>query len=167
MLPRDVFDATGGWAEPFFYAHEGIELAWRVWDQGRRAWYAGDLVAHHPAIDPTRHAEYYRLNARNRVWLARRNLPAAARPASTSASWTGDPAAALVRATRRRCGAWFGGWREGWRRARRTAPDGLAHGRAHDAGGPAAGHLSRACSGQPIGCGTRRTTPDARRTSVP
>ena len=27
LLPRPVFDATGGWAEPFFYAHEGIELA--------------------------------------------------------------------------------------------------------------------------------------------
>ncbi len=75
LLPRGVFDATGGWAAPFFYAHEGIELAWRVWDQGLRAWYAGDLVAHHPAINPARHAFYYRLNARNRVWLARRNLP--------------------------------------------------------------------------------------------
>ncbi|MCY7325919.1 MAG: glycosyltransferase, partial [Microbacteriaceae bacterium] len=76
LLPRRVFDATGGWAEPFFYAHEGIELAWRVWDQGLRVWYAGDLVAYHPAIEPTRHSYYYRLNARNRVWLARRNLPA-------------------------------------------------------------------------------------------
>ncbi len=30
---------------------------------------------HHPAIQPTRHAEFYRFQARNRVWLARRNLP--------------------------------------------------------------------------------------------
>ena len=30
LMPREVFDATGGWADPFFYAHEGIELAWRV-----------------------------------------------------------------------------------------------------------------------------------------
>ncbi|MDF2575036.1 MAG: glycosyl transferase [Agromyces sp.] len=29
LMPRAVFDATGGWADPFFYAHEGIELAWR------------------------------------------------------------------------------------------------------------------------------------------
>ena len=29
----------------------------------------------HPAIQPTRHAEFYRYQARNRVWLARRNLP--------------------------------------------------------------------------------------------
>ena len=56
LLPRAVFDATGGWGDPYFYAHEGIELAWRVWDQGRRAWYAGDLVANHPGdrADPAR-----------------------------------------------------------------------------------------------------------------
>ena len=39
---------AGGWAAPFFYAHEGIDLAWRVWDEGRCAWYAGDLVAAPP-----------------------------------------------------------------------------------------------------------------------
>ena len=113
LLPRAVFDATGGWAEPFFYAHEGIELAWRVWDQGLRAWYAGDLVAHHPAIEPTRHEYYYRLNARNRVWLAKRNLPWALAPLYV-ASWTGVQ---LLRSARRPLAltAWFGGWTAGWR----------------------------------------------------
>lgn len=112
VLPRAVFDATGGWAEPFFYAHEGIELAWRVWDQGRRAWYAGNLVANHPVIQPTRHADYYRLNARNRVWLARRNLPAPFVPFYVG-SWTGIQ---MVRWARNRPAlrAWFAGWREGW-----------------------------------------------------
>ncbi|WP_026851725.1 glycosyltransferase family 2 protein [Glaciibacter superstes] len=112
LLPRAVFDATGGWAEPFFYAHEGIELAWRVWDQGRRTWYAGDLVANHPVIQQTRHADYYRLNARNRVWLARRNLPAVLVPFYVG-SWT---AIQLLRWARNRPAlrAWFGGWREGW-----------------------------------------------------
>jgi len=113
FLPRAVFDGTGGWADPFFYAHEGIELAWRVWDQGRYAWYAGQLAAEHPVVQPTRHAEYYRLNARNRVWIARRNLPAVLVPVYVGA-WTGiqllrwrrDPAALR---------AWFAGWREGWR----------------------------------------------------
>lgn len=113
LLPRTVFDATGGWAGPFFYAHEGIELAWRVWDQGLRAWYAGDLEANHPFMHPTRHSEYYRLNARNRVWLARRNLPAWLVPVYVGSwtliqivRWSGD---------RRALRAWFGGWREGWR----------------------------------------------------
>jgi hypothetical protein len=35
----------------------------------------GEIEVHHPAIQPTRHAEFYRYQARNRVWLARRNLP--------------------------------------------------------------------------------------------
>ena len=30
---------------------------------------------YHPQVPPTRHPSFYRLNARNRVWLARRNLP--------------------------------------------------------------------------------------------
>ncbi|PPF38909.1 MULTISPECIES: glycosyltransferase family 2 protein [unclassified Rathayibacter] len=113
VLRRDVFAWTGGWAAPFFYAHEGIELAWRVWDTGRTAWYAGELVAQHPVIQPTRHADYYRLNARNRVWLARRNLAAplalvyvASWTAIQCLRWRRDPAALR---------AWFAGWREGWR----------------------------------------------------
>jgi GT2 family glycosyltransferase len=113
LLPRAVFDRTGGWAAPFFYAHEGIELAWRVWDQGLCTWYDGGLVAHHPAIEPTRHSYYYRLNARNRVWLAKRNLPAVLVPLYVG-SWT---AIQVLRWARRPAAlrAWFGGWAEGWR----------------------------------------------------
>ena len=37
--------------------------------------YAGDIVVHHPANLPARNALYYRYNARNRVCVARRNLP--------------------------------------------------------------------------------------------
>lgn len=112
VLPREVFERAGGWADPFFYAHEGIELSWRVWDQGKRVWYAGDLVAEHPAVSPTRHSYYYRLNARNRVWLARRNLPAVLIPLYVG-SWTGIQ---LLRWFRKPdvLRAWFGGWREGW-----------------------------------------------------
>lgn len=112
LLPRTVFEATGGWGEPYFYAHEGIELAWRVWDAGRRAWYAGDLTAAHPVIQQTRHSQYWRLNARNRVWLARRNLPGVLIPFYV-ASWT---VLQQLRFARNRAGfgAWWGGWREGW-----------------------------------------------------
>jgi GT2 family glycosyltransferase len=113
VMPRAVFDAVGGWGEPYFYAHEGIELAWRVWDQGLITWYAGDLEANHPAIDPARHSQYFRLNARNRVWLAKRNLPWLLAPIYVG-SWT---AVQLLRSLRDRTGlrAWFGGWAEGWR----------------------------------------------------
>ena len=74
-IRRDAFDFAGGWPEPFWYAHEGIELAWRVWDGGFHVRYDGEIEVYHPAIQPTRHAEFYRFQARNRVWLARRNLP--------------------------------------------------------------------------------------------
>lgn len=113
LLPRDVFDATGGWADPFFYAHEGIELAWRVWEQAKRVHYAGDLVANHPAIEPTRHEYYYRLNARNRVWLAKRNLPWILVPLYVG-TWTGIQ---VIRWARRpqALAAWFAGWAAGWR----------------------------------------------------
>lgn len=113
VLPRSVFERAGGWADPFFYAHEGIDLAWKVWDQGRRVWYAGNLLAEHPSVSPTRHAYYYRLNARNRVWLARRNLPAVLVPLYVG-SWTGIQ---LLRWFRQPAvlRAWFAGWAEGWR----------------------------------------------------
>ncbi|MFZ7088278.1 glycosyltransferase family 2 protein [Curtobacterium sp. RRHDQ10] len=113
ILPSEVFAAAGGWGDEYFYAHEGIELAWRVWGAGRRAWYAGHLVASHPAIDPARHEEYYRLNARNRVWLARRNLPAPLRPLYVG-SWA---AIQTLRWWRHpgRLAVWFAGVREGWR----------------------------------------------------
>jgi GT2 family glycosyltransferase len=113
LMPRAVFDRAGGWGDPYFYAHEGVELAWRVWATGHRAWYAGDLEAGHPVIDPARHAEYYRLNARNRVWLAKRNLPVPLVPVYVG-SWT---AIQVLRWARRPAAlrAWFGGWRDGWR----------------------------------------------------
>jgi len=58
-----------------FYAHEGIELVWQVYNHGFIGWYAADVTVRHPVINPTRHLDFYRLNARNRVWLAKRNLP--------------------------------------------------------------------------------------------
>ncbi|MCW4458122.1 glycosyltransferase family 2 protein [Microbacterium sp. MPKO10] len=113
VMPRAVFDACGGWGDAYFYAHEGIELAWRVWDQGKRAWYAGELVANHPYVHPTRHEDYYRLNARNRVWLARRNLPFVLQPIYVAA-WTGITLLRWWR-TPSVLAIWFSGWRDGWR----------------------------------------------------
>lgn len=76
LVRRDAYQQAGGWAGEYFYAHEGVELAWRTWDAGWSVRYAGDVRVWHDAVMPTRHPEFYRLQARNRVWLARRNLPA-------------------------------------------------------------------------------------------
>jgi GT2 family glycosyltransferase len=76
VMRRRVFDRNGGWPEQYGYQHEGIELAWRTIDAGFRVRYVGDLHAFHDAVVPGRIPTYYRLQGRNRVWLARRNLPA-------------------------------------------------------------------------------------------
>jgi GT2 family glycosyltransferase len=74
-IRRDVFERIGGWPAPFRFAHEGVDLAWRVMDAGLRVAYAGDLEVLHAAYAPAGHdySAYY--GARNRVWLARRYLP--------------------------------------------------------------------------------------------
>lgn len=110
VMRRSVFDAVGGWPDQFFYAHEGIDLVWRVWDAGYLPWYAGDMVVHHPVIDPARHDVYYRLNARNRVWLARRNLPIVLEPLYVG-TWVGLTLARVR--DRDALRSWFGGLAEG------------------------------------------------------
>jgi GT2 family glycosyltransferase len=109
-MRRELFDRIGGWPDEFFYAHEGIDLVWRVWDEGFTPWYAGDLIVHHPVIDPARHDVYYRLNARNRVWLARRNLPVVIEPIYVG-TWIGMT---LLRVhDKAALKAWFAGLNEG------------------------------------------------------
>jgi len=112
-IRRAVFEQTLGWPASFFYAHEGIELAWRVWAAGSRVVYLGHLRAGHPVIDPRRHDDYYMKNARNRVWLARRNLPW---PVSWAyvGSWS---AVQLVRSRKEPATLrpWLAGWRDGWK----------------------------------------------------
>ena len=114
LMPTRLFEDIGGWGDPYFYAHEGIELAWRVWNAGKTVWYAGDMVVHHPVTSPTRHATYYRLNARNRVWLAKRNLPWILVPFYVL-SWTGVQLVRSARSGGIGLGSWFSGWLEGWR----------------------------------------------------
>ena len=72
---RTVFEQAGGWPEAFRFAHEGVDLAWRVMDTGRRVEYAGDIEVLHPSYRTAPHdySAYY--GARNRVFLARRHLP--------------------------------------------------------------------------------------------
>ena len=110
VVRAQVFRDAGGWPGQFFYGHEGIELVWRIWDQGYTTWYAPDIVMNHPATSPARHAVYLRNNARNRVWVARRNLPAPLIAVYLS-TWT------LVSVVRLRSPRllreWFAGFREG------------------------------------------------------
>ncbi|WP_222314392.1 glycosyltransferase family 2 protein [Streptomyces cavourensis] len=106
-----VLAEVGPLPEDFFYAHEETDLAWRALDAGWMIDYRADLVLHHPTTAPSRHTVYHRMVARNRVWLARRNLPAPLIPLYLGV-WL------LLTLVRRpsppALKAWFGGFREGW-----------------------------------------------------
>ncbi|MER7664114.1 MULTISPECIES: glycosyltransferase [unclassified Streptomyces] len=107
-----VLAEVGALPDEFFYAHEETDLAWRALDAGWAIDYRADMVLFHPTMPPSRHAVYHRMVARNRVWLARRNLPAPLVPLYLGV-WV------LLTLVRRpsvsALKAWVGGFREGWR----------------------------------------------------
>jgi GT2 family glycosyltransferase len=72
---RSAFVAAGGLPEAFFYAHEETDLAWRLLGLGYRLEYDAAVVVCHHVLPNARQAGFYRLDGRNRVLLARRNLP--------------------------------------------------------------------------------------------
>ncbi|MFC5214280.1 glycosyltransferase family 2 protein [Streptomyces coerulescens] len=111
-LRTAMLDRTGNWPAEFFFAHEETDLAWRAVDAGWRILYAPELLLQHPKTSPARHAIYYRVNARNRVWLTRRRLPLPLIPVHLGI-WV-----LLTLARTRSLGglrAWFGGFLEGLR----------------------------------------------------
>jgi GT2 family glycosyltransferase len=111
-LSMAMLEEIGGWPDEFFFAHEETDLAWRALDAGWRIRYEPDLVLQHPRTSPTRHAVFYRMVARNRVWLAKRHLPAPLVPV-----YLGVWMLLTVIRTRSAAGlrAWFGGFFEGVR----------------------------------------------------
>jgi GT2 family glycosyltransferase len=112
-MRRAAFDAAGGLPEDFFYAHEETDLAWQALNAGYRIVYDAESVMFHPAVAPTRHEMFYRLNARNRVWLARRNLPW-----PLLLVYLGVWVAMTVARERKPAALrpWFAGFLEGWRK---------------------------------------------------
>ncbi|HEU5419729.1 MAG TPA: glycosyltransferase [Streptosporangiaceae bacterium] len=111
-MRRSAFQEVGGLPGAFFFMHEEIDIAWRLMDHGYRIEYDAAARMCHPPVPNSRHAGFYRIEARNRVLLARRNLP-----------W---PLAALfladwlaITVARERSLAplreWLAGFAEGWR----------------------------------------------------
>lgn len=111
-LSRRMLDQVGGWPDQFFFTHEETDMAWRALDGGWRVVYAPELLLQHPRTSPARHSFFYRMTARNRVWLARRHLPAPLVPMYLGV-WT----ALTVARTRDSTGlrAWASGFVEGCR----------------------------------------------------
>lgn len=111
-LSMRMLAETGPWPAEFFFTHEETDLSWRALDAGWKILYEPGLLLQHPRTSPARHAVYYRMTARNRVWLARRNLPALLVPVYLG-TWI------LLTAVRTRSAsglrAWAAGFAEGVR----------------------------------------------------
>lgn len=119
LVRRELFEKVGGWAD-FFYGHEGIELTWQVWNAGYTARYLPQVIAHHPSGIPFRRPQQMWMNARNRVWVARRNLP---QPIQSIylLNWWLISVARLYRDRTARTE-----WLQGWRAGKTTASDAKA-----------------------------------------
>ncbi len=111
-IRRSAYLEAGGQPEAFFFAHEETDLSWRLLDLGYRIEYDAAVSVCHPAVPNARHAIWYRHDARNRVWLARRNLPWPL-CALYLADWIAVTLARERSAAALR--AWFSGFAEGWR----------------------------------------------------
>lgn len=119
LVRRELFESVGGWAD-FFYGHEGIELTWQVWNSGRTARYLPQVVAHHPSGAPFRRPNHMWMNARNRVWVARRNLPQPVRTIYLLNWWL----ISMLRLNRNRAARKE--WLQGWRAGRKTSSESVA-----------------------------------------
>lgn len=138
-IRKSAFLQVGGLPEKFFYAHEETDLAWRLLGEGYRIEYDAEPVMYHPLVLPSRHTDFYRLNARNRVWLARRNLPW---PLAMFYLLNWVVLTLLRERSMPAIKAWFRGFFEGLREAGGRAPShGLAHRLAHAAARPPAHRL--------------------------
>ena len=131
-LSVPMLERIGGWPDEFFFTHEETDLAWRALDAGWKVLYAPELLLQHPRTSPARHAVYYRMTARNRVWLARRHLPL---PAGPRLPRYVDPPHPRPHPRPRRA-AGLGGRLPGGRShpVRHAAAHAVAHGVADDAG---------------------------------
>lgn len=113
-IRRSSYLAAGGYWAELFYGHEELDLSWRLIDRGGSIRYLADEVAFHPRTPIGRHAEGWWYTGRNRVWIARRNLPWAIAIVHVTA-WL---VLGLVRAPGGPCKRqYLAGWFHGWRRA--------------------------------------------------
>lgn len=79
-IRREVFETVGMFPDDFFIFHEETDLAWRAMDAGWTITYRGDLSIEHASRPPDLSGVSGRLQARNRVLLARRRLPVILQP---------------------------------------------------------------------------------------
>ena len=74
-IRKSAFEQVGRYPAEFWYAHEESDLSLRLIDAGWSIYYDPAIVLEHPAHSGASSSERLRHSSRNRVWLARRNLP--------------------------------------------------------------------------------------------
>lgn len=112
IIRRSAYDAAGGYWDVLVYGHEELELAWRLIDVGYSIRYDAEVQVFHPRTEISRHADGWWRTGRNRVLIARRNLPFAVRLVHVFAWLLIGIRRAPNRACRQRYVAgWFGAWR--------------------------------------------------------
>jgi GT2 family glycosyltransferase len=72
---KSAYLEAGGLPDAFFFAHEETDLAWQLIERGYTLEYDAAAQMSHPPVSNSRHDIWYRYDGRNRVLLARRNLP--------------------------------------------------------------------------------------------
>ena len=112
-IRRDAFIKAGGYPAVFFYGHEETDLAWRLQDLGYRLEYDATARMCHHSLPNARYDSFRRRDGRNRVLLARRNLPWPL-AAAYLADWMALNAL-RERGNPARLRPWFAGFAEGWR----------------------------------------------------
>lgn len=75
IVRRKAWEEINGYSGDLFYGMEETDLSWRIIDAGWKIFYDAELKVEHPHVKPSRHSEGIRLTARNRVWIAKSNLP--------------------------------------------------------------------------------------------
>jgi GT2 family glycosyltransferase len=110
---KSAYLEAGGLPADFFFAHEETDLAWQLLDRGYTLEYDARAQMCHPPVSNARHDIWYRYDGRNRVWLARRNLPW-----PLAVLYLADWTVLTVLREGRKPGAlrtWMRGFAEGWR----------------------------------------------------
>jgi GT2 family glycosyltransferase len=112
-IRRTAFIEAGGYPALFFYGHEETDLAWRLQDRGYLLEYDAAAQMCHHSLPNARYDSFRRRDARNRVLLARRNLPW---PIAFVylADWMALNAV-RERGSLAHLKPWFAGFAEGWR----------------------------------------------------
>ena len=112
IVRRSAYLEAGRYWADLVYGHEELDLAWRLIEHNYSIKYEADISVYHPHTEIGRHADGWWRTGRNRVLIARRNLPAPIMVVH-SVAWL---AIGTIRAPgggcrRRYVAGWFGAWR--------------------------------------------------------